>query len=134
MSYKLTCAMVCNKTSAAALVGQLGMRENAFIAGVVGSIGVEVPQAKASNPMLDDIKNNLQTLQVTFDQKVTEVLGAIDDEILKEYGATKTLIELAVKSIETSLGGAIGMNTELIYFYGIIIGLLVLSEVFKRRG
>ena len=133
-SYGVTCAMVCNKQSAAEVARNLGMGANAFAAGALETFGVSIPGPKPANPMLDDIKNNLQQLQISFDQSVTEVIGGIDDVILKEYGTTQVLMELAVKSLETTLAGAIGMNTELIYFYGIIIGLLVLSEVFKRRG
>ena len=128
----LTCADVCGPNRDKGKEGGAGA--SAFFHGLLGAVGLSTPEVSPSNDMLGDIQKNLQQLQITFNQTVGDVIGGMQPVIIKEFQASQVLIELANKSLETTLSGAIGMNTELIYFYGIIIALLVLSEVFKRRG
>ena len=128
----LSCADVCGPNRDKGK--EAGAQTAAFFHGLLGSVGLSTPDVSPSNDMLGDIQKNLQQLQVTFNQTVGDVISGLQTDIVKEFQASQVLIELANKSLETTLSGAIGMNTELIYFYGIILSLLVLSEVFKRRG
>jgi hypothetical protein len=130
----VTCQQVCTGKAKAAGWGHAGV---SIVNGIIGAFGAPPLSLGGAGELdtseQDKLNEKIKETQDAITNALANNEAEITQAIVDELVLTKQLIDVAAQESELLLGGAIGINTELIIFYGILIVLLIINVVFKRR-
>ena len=122
----MSCNSLCNGDIKAS-----GATTN-FFSGLGSAAGLHISPSN-TNSSMTGIKSALEDLQVQFDSLSVAGFQAVSDVQKAQAKFLSQQAQILVNELDISLGGGIAINSELLIFYGIIILLLVMAEVFKSN-
>ena len=128
-----SCDSLCSGKSV--IGSEWGATGTNILNAAMGLVGVP-PVKLGAGPDLsvqDDLSKNMDKLNAAITGALAENERYLSNEIGDELVVLTQMLDVSANETKLLLGGAIGINTELLIYYGIILVLLILNEVFKRN-